>query len=174
MITTCIESCVLKAVCCLWLPACCCCRGDHHMCEEPECADCFVTFETGEELRRHYQERHSGEAPTHLTQGWAIEWLAGWQSGVAERGSKFGWQSWVVQLPGVACFGATPRPAYQPANSRVDGISCSPSICHVSHLEPCSGVNQNCRLLFCPALALPCPCSPHAAVGRQPCPSHAA
>ena len=32
------------------------------MCEEPECADCFVAYETAEELRRHYQERHSGGA----------------------------------------------------------------------------------------------------------------
>ena len=32
------------------------------MCEEAECADCFVAFGSAEELRRHHLERHSGEA----------------------------------------------------------------------------------------------------------------
>lgn len=40
---------------------------EHHLCEEPECADCFVAFETAEELRRHHLERHSG-APLMLAQ----------------------------------------------------------------------------------------------------------
>lgn len=38
-------------------------RRDHHLCEEPECADCFVAFGTPEELRRHHLERHSSRMP---------------------------------------------------------------------------------------------------------------
>lgn len=38
-------------------------RAEHHLCEEPECADCFVAFESAEELRRHHLERHSARMP---------------------------------------------------------------------------------------------------------------
>ncbi|PRW45017.1 Glucose-induced degradation 4 [Chlorella sorokiniana] len=38
-------------------------RQEHYLCEEPECADCFVAFESAEELRRHHLERHSARMP---------------------------------------------------------------------------------------------------------------
>ena len=38
-------------------------RHEHHMCEEPECIDCFVAFSTLDELRRHHLDRHSARMP---------------------------------------------------------------------------------------------------------------
>lgn len=46
------------------------------MCEEPECADCFVAFATLDELRRHHLERHSARMPR-----WVGGWVRGWVGG---------------------------------------------------------------------------------------------
>ncbi|KAG1677941.1 hypothetical protein FOA52_001359 [Chlamydomonas sp. UWO 241] len=35
----------------------------HHLCTEPECADCLVAFATDDELRAHYLQRHSRSMP---------------------------------------------------------------------------------------------------------------
>lgn len=38
-------------------------RDDHFVCEEPECADCFVAFASIEELKRHHIQQHSTRMP---------------------------------------------------------------------------------------------------------------
>jgi E3 ubiquitin-protein ligase ZNF598 len=38
-------------------------RDAHFVCDEPECADCFVAFTTIEELKRHHIQQHSTRMP---------------------------------------------------------------------------------------------------------------
>ncbi len=58
------------------------------MCEEPECADCFVAFETAEELRRHHLERHSGAPGGRLQRRLSAWFLSCMAKGRYRRGTQ--------------------------------------------------------------------------------------